>query len=413
MVASQSGAVLTEKTPTTGQIVLHLDMDCFFAACERLRNPELEGEPLVIGGGFDSEPPRGAVATASYEAREHGVHSAQPMAQALRHLPRRETAPDDVEPTGIYLNGDHEFYQSVSADVMAIVEEYADTIRRISIDEAYLDISEQTTWSEVDEYASTLKSHIADEVGVVASVGVAPTLSCAKIASDHDKPDGCCIVEPGEVESFLAPLPIDDIHGVGPVSAQRFREADIETAGDLAALTTQEVIQRFGSQATTLFDRVRGIDPRNVEPVGRRKSISKEHSIEPTSSMEKKRAVIQRLAEQVTERATAKNARFQTIGVKVVETPFDRKTREHSLVGPVIDGDLVESTALKLVEEFEDAEVRKLGVKVSNLTFFDGDQARLDVWSQGSTDRSIPTFSRIRKGQRNLSEYVNGGEREN
>lgn len=405
MAETAGESVLVSKSPTDGQIVLHLDMDCFFAACERLRNPELEGEPVVIGGGFEGDPPRGAVATASYEAREYGVQSAQPIAQALRRLPRRETTDASDVPTGIYLTGDHEYYGSISEAVMDIVGEFAGTIRRISIDEAYLDITEKTDWDGVEEYARQVKATIEEEVGVVASIGCAPTLSCAKIASDYDKPDGLRIVEPGNVESFLAPLDIGEIHGVGPVGADRFRDAGIETAGDLAALSAQEVIERFGSHATSLYDRVRGIDPRGVEPVGKPKSISKEQSIEPSPDPEVQAAVIQRLAEQVQQRARRKGARYRTVGIKVVETPFDRQTRERSLTGPIRDGELVEEIALELLDEFAGSQVRKLGVRVSNLEFFEGEQTRVSKWTDCVGSHGERDFEVVRYGQRQLSEY--------
>jgi DNA polymerase IV (DinB-like DNA polymerase) len=410
MGSTEADHLLGSQSPTRDQIVLHLDMDCFFAACERLRNPDLEGEPLVIGGGFDSSPPRGAVATASYEAREYGVHSAQPISTALQNLPRR-SADNGVdsdgrdEPTGIYLKGDHSFYGEVSSQVMAIVEEYADTIRRVSIDEAYLDITDETTWEAVTELASELKTRIAEDVGVVASIGVAPTMSCAKVASDHDKPDGLCIVRPGDVAAFLAPLDIEEIHGVGPRGAEAFRSAGIETAGDLAALSVQEVVDRFGSNATKLYDRVRGIDPRAVEPVGEPKSISKEKSIEPTSSMETKQSLIERLGAQVNERVERTDARYRTVGIKVVETPFDVNTRERSLHGPVREPELVHSIASELLEEFRDREVRKLGVRVSNLEFFSGDQLRISAVESKATDDTAGTSTQRRLGQTRLTDF--------
>lgn len=406
MTQRESVAVLDSKSPTQDQIVLHLDMDCFFVACERLRRPALRGEPVVIGGGFDADPPRGAVATASYEAREHGVHSAQPMAQALRNLPQRDTTTDaDGPPTGIYLKGDHAYYRDVSDDAMAIVDEYAETVRRVSIDEAYLDITDRATWETAADVAADLKATIADEVGVVASVGVAPTMSCAKIASDHDKPDGLCVVPAGEVQSFLAPLDIEAIHGVGPVAAERFNAAGVSTAGDLAALTPQDVIDRFGSRATTLYDRVRGIDPREVEPVGKPKSISKEKSIEPSTAWDVKEAIVETLAEQVSARVASKGVRYRTVGIKVVETPFDVNTRERSLVGPIRDPDIVESVVVDLLEEFADPEVRKLGVRVSKLDFFEGEQTRLDAWTSVSDHPPVPDFQRQQWGQTRLSDY--------
>lgn len=404
MAKAEREQLVTDESPTADQIVLHLDMDCFFAACERRRRPELEGEPVVIGGGFDADPPRGAVATASYEAREYGVESAQPMAIALDNLPRR--AETDDEPSGIYLRGDHEFYTSVSREVMEVVRGRAATVRRISIDEAYLDITAETTWSDAVGFAEKLKRDIETEVGVTASIGVAPTMSCAKIASDYDKPDGLTVVQPDEIQSFLAPLDIEAIHGVGPVSADRFRDAGIDTAGDLAALSPQEVVDRFGSNATSLYDRVRGVDPRRVTPVGKPKSISKEQSIEATADTERKRAIVQTLASKVSERVAAKNARYRTIGIKAVGTPFDVNTRETSLHGPIDDPELLEATALELLQEFAGTEVRKLGVRVSNLDFSAGEQIRLDEWeppewaiATGESD------TRSLSGQTRLSDF--------
>lgn len=403
MSLSDPETVIPSRGPTKDQIVLHLDMDCFFAACERLRRPELEGEPVVIGGGFESEPPRGAVATASYEAREYGVHSAQPISEALRKLPRRSES-DGVEgQTGIYLKGDHSYYREVSSEVMEIVEEYANTTRRISIDEAYLDITDETTWQNAGRYATDLKSQISQEVGVVASIGLAPTMSCAKIASDYNKPDGLCVVGPNEVQSFLAPMDIGDIHGVGPVRAKSFKEKGIETAGDLASLSTQEVLDRFGSNTTTLYDRVRGVDPREVEPVGKRKSISKEKSIEPTSSRQIKEATIQTLADRVHQRAISEGVHYRTVGVKVVETPFDRQTRERSLMGPIQNDDLLKEVAQSLLEDFSEATVRKLGVKVSRLDFFNGDQTQVSDWTSGMSSRTH--FSTPNLGQSRLNDF--------
>lgn len=399
MDGQQAG--LSERPPTDDQIVLHLDMDCFFVACERRRRPELQHEPVVIGGGFESDPPRGAVATASYEAREYGVHSAQPIAHALERLPRRATASDAAD-TGIYLHGDHEYYRTVSAAVMELVAEYSSVRQRVSIDEVYLDLTEETTWEEVEALVAELRTRITEKADVVASAGVAPTKSCAKVASDHNKPNGTCIVPPGEVAAFFAPLDIETVHGVGPTTADRFRSAGIETAGDLAALPPQEVVATFGSNATTLYDRVRGIDPRPVEPRGDPKSISKEMSIEPTAAADRQTAVFQQLIDQVNERVARKGARYRTVGIKVVETPFEVNTRERSLHGPIREPDIVEELVLELATEFAGREVRKLGVRVSNLDFSPGEQRRLS----NVDERSPSGDGQRRLGQTRLSDFL-------
>ena len=209
------------------RIVLHVDMDCFYASCERLREPALRGAPAVVGMGYEPGDDIGAVATASYEAREHGVESAQAISTALDRLPRmaaaREDSDIDVEDAGYYRPVDMDFYESVSGEVKAILHECADTVREVSIDEAYLDVTDRTAWEVADGFARHVKNRIEREVGVVASVGVAPNMSTAKVASDRDKPDGLVVVTPEEVRDFLAPLDVEEIHGVGPVTARELR----------------------------------------------------------------------------------------------------------------------------------------------------------------------------------------------
>ncbi|MEF8839103.1 MAG: DNA polymerase IV [Haloarculaceae archaeon] len=373
-------------------VVCHVDMDCFYAACERLREPALQGEPVVVGMGYDAEEPHGAVATASYEAREYGVDSAMPIREALTLLPRKVDAaadPDiDVEDAGFYRPVDMDYYESVSQEVRAILRDRADVIREVSIDEAYLDVSDRVAWEDVEGFARNLKEPIQEAVGVTASVGVAPTMSAAKIASDHDKPDGLVVVGPGEVREFLAPLDVEDVHGVGPVTAAAFRDMGIETAGDLADADPDVLADRFGDRGVAVHRYARGEDDRDVEPVGKPKSLSRESALsDPTSDAERMRERIRALAPSVAERASRKDALYRTIGIKVVEPPFDVNTRAHSLPGPVDDPALVEEVALDLLGEFEDERVRKLGVRVSNLSFTGEDQTSLGEW--GGEDPTV------------------------
>jgi DNA polymerase IV (DinB-like DNA polymerase) len=389
------------------QIIAHVDIDCFYAACERLREPELEGEPVVVGMGYEPDDPGGAVATASYEAREHGVESAQPIEEALEVLPRAAEAESDAglgdegesngvgespdeQPVGYYRPVDMEFYESVAADVKTVLDGAADTLREVSIDEAYLDVTERTTWDEAADFAGDLKARIADRAGVTASVGVAPTMSAAKIASDHDKPDGLVVVRPGEVASFLAPLDVADVHGVGPVRAGELRDMGIETVADLADADPDRLADHFGSRGRELVERARGDDDRAVEPMGRPESLSRESALADPATGEPVRERVQTLAAAVADRARRKGALYRTVGVKVVVPPFDINTRERSLSGPVDDPDLVERTALDLLEEVDSAPVRKVGVRVSNLSFTDRDQGQLGQW-EGDATAEDPT----------------------
>ncbi len=397
----QSATLPGTGSPDRPDLICHVDMDCFYAACERLREPALEGEPVVVGMGYEADDPHGAVATASYEAREFGLESAMAISEALERLPRKVTAasdPDlDVDEAGFYRPVDMAYYESVAADVRTILRDRADVIREVSIDEAYLDVSDRLDWDgDVEAVAADLKTVIRDEVGVTASVGVAPTMSAAKIASDHDKPDGLVVIEPGEVRDFLAPLQVSDVHGVGPVTAAEFRDLGIETAGDLAEADPSVLAERFGDRGVAVHRYARGQDDRDVEPVGKPKSLSRESAFsDPTSDPDRMRERVTALAASVADRATRKDALYQTIGIKVVQPPFDVNTRAHSLPGPVDDPGLVEEVALDLLAEFEDSRVRKLGVRVSNLSFTGEDQASLEAWDEPSAE--APEMSATRE----------------
>jgi len=372
-------------------VICHVDMDCFYAACERLREPALEGEPVVVGMGYGPGGTHGAVATASYEAREYGVESAQAISEALELLPRKGEAaadPDlEVADAGFYRPVDMDHYESVAADVRELLHEEADVVRELSIDEAYLDVTDHVTWKNARAFARDLASRIENEVGVTASIGVAPTMSAAKVASDRDKPDGLVVVEPGAVRDFFAPLDVEAVHGVGPVTARELRTMGIETAGDLAATDPTRIRERFGERGLEVRRFARGEDDRPVEPKGDPKSLSKESAFtEATTDGERKRERVRSLAAAVADRAEREGALYRTIGIKVVTPPFEVNTRAESLPGPVADPALVEEVALDLLGEFGGTEVRKLGIRVSNLSFTEGDQLALDSWDPSSTE---------------------------
>ncbi|MFQ3294812.1 MAG: DNA polymerase IV (DinB-like DNA polymerase) [Halobacteriales archaeon] len=390
-------------------IVCHVDMDCFYAACERLREPELEGEPVVVGMGYKPGDSVGAVATASYEAREYDVESAQAISTALERLPRRADQPDDPE-TGLYRPVDMDYYESVAADVKDVLHEVADVVREVSIDEAYLDVTDRTDWSVAEGFGRHVKDRIQREVGVTASVGMAPTMSAAKVASDHDKPDGLVVVPPDELQEFLAPLPIEELHGVGPVTAGRLRDAGIERASDLVEADRAGLRDRFGERGAELHDRARGIDERSVTPRGDPKSLSRESSFaEATDDETGVNQRIDALAAEVADRAHRKGALYRTVGIKVVTPPYDVNTRERSLPGPVDDPALVTTVALELIEEFYGAPIRKVGVRVSNLEFPSADQATLGGWegtTSGDADSDAP--ARVDPGENETGSPTNG-----
>ena len=387
------------------RVVCHVDMDCFYASCERLRRPDLAGEPVVVGMGYEPGESIGAVATASYEAREFGVESAMPISKALELLPRRADAdpddPDAPDPAdaGRYVPVDLDFYEDVASEVKDVLRDCADTRREVSIDEAYLDVTDRTAWTVAGDdpadpppsaaagpaeartlaegYARYVKDRIEREAGVPASVGVAPNMSAAKVASDADKPDGLVVVPPGSVAEFLAPLPTADVHGVGPVTESTLADLGVETAGDLAAADRDRLADALGERGPELSRRAAGDDDREVTPTGLPKSLSRESALPTTADGATKRETVAALAADVARRARDRGCLYRTIGIKAVEPPFDVNTRARSLPGPVDDPDLVEEVALDLLAEFDETRVRKLGVRVSNLDFAETDQATL------------------------------------
>lgn len=389
-------------------------MDCFYAACERKREPELRGEPVVVGMGFEPGETHGAVATASYEAREYGVESAQAISRALELLGRVEDDDPESDVVGYYRSVDMSYYESVSQQVRGVLHEVADTVRETSIDEAYLAI-DQLSWEGCEPFARSLKERIREEAGVPASIGVAPNMSTAKVASDHEKPDGLVVVPPDEVRSFLAPLDIEELHGIGPVTAGQLREMGVETAGELAESDREVLTERFGGRGGEIHDHARGKDDREVEPVGKPKSLSNESAFtEPTTEATEIHDRLLALADQVTTRAMDRDVLYKTIGIKVVTPPFDVHTRSRSLSGPVDDPELVETIVLDLIEEFEgvDSEpIRKLGVRLSRLSFVDEDQASLDEWSGNGTDVDVGQEWEVRdrsdrERQTSISEFI-------
>lgn len=405
MTASDELGTFDARGHPPEQIVAHIDMDCFYAACERLREPKLGGEPVIVGMGYDSDDRSGAVATASYEARKHGVESAQPISTACQRLPPRSSVSDDSTPTAYYRPVDMDYYKAISSDLMTVLRGRADVLRAVGIDEAYLEVTTRTSWETAEAYGHQLKDEIARRTRLPASVGIAPTMSAAKIASDHEKPDGLVVVPPNTLKEFLAPIAIEEIHGVGPVRADEFSDIGVQTAGDLQEADSHTITERFGDIGRDLYNRVHGVDLREVKPVGEPKSLSRETSIDPSVDEETKRALIHTLAGEVAERARLKGARYRTIGIKVVTLPYDVHTRARSLPGPIDDPAIVDEMAGKLLEEFITDEVRKLGVRVSNLDFSAGSQVRLSEWAVAEAETS-GLHPSVRLGQTRLSDFT-------
>ena len=365
-------AIDQESQSIPDQIVMHVDMDCFFAACERLRDKSLENSPVVVVMGYSKDSANGVVSTASYEAREYDVESGQPMVEAIRHLPQNKAT---------YLPVDAEYYESISDEIMYILEEMSNVVRKVSVDEAYLDVTDRTNWEHAEGYAGGIKKRIQQEVGVTASIGVAPTMSAAKVASDWNKPDGITVVPPESLVNFLDPLDVEDVHEVGPKTAKQLQKMGMTTAGDIAEADVSKLRKKLGSRGKKIYRYARGEDDREVEPTEPRDSFMRDESFsEPISDWGEKRGVIKQLGQEAAERAIDEGGLFQTIGIKVIMPPFDKYRREQSLSGPTDDPDVVQDVAMNLLREFSNNSVRKLGVSVSNINYSGQRQTGLDDW---------------------------------
>ncbi|QJQ94448.1 MULTISPECIES: DNA polymerase IV [Halomonadaceae] len=247
--------------------ILHADCDCFYAAVEMRDNPALRHVPLAVGGAAER---RGVIATCNYPARAYGIHSAMPTAKALRLCPEL-----------VLLPGDFERYRGVSRDIQAIFQELTPLIEPLSLDEAYLDVTEverfqgSATWM-----AQWLKQETLKRTGITVSVGVAPTKFLAKIASDWNKPDGLCVITPDEVDIFVSALPVKRLHGVGPATAAKLDAMGIVTCEDLRGWPIDTLLERFGKFGRRLYELSRGIDERDVRTERERKSISVENTFD-------------------------------------------------------------------------------------------------------------------------------------
>jgi DNA polymerase-4 len=337
--------------------VVHLDMDAFYASVEQRDQPELRGKPVAVGGRPQA---RGVVAAASYEARAFGVRSAMPMARALRLCPEL-----------MIVSPDFERYRRVSSQVMAILRACTPLVEPLSLDEAYLDVTENA-WGEEfgSRVARRLKQQIVEETGLTASAGVAPNKFLAKIASGYRKPDGLTVISPERVESFLQELPVEALWGVGPVTARKLRGLGIERLVQIRTADVQLLRDTVGGLADWLRQLSQGDDPRPVVPDRESKSSSTEntyaHDLVDADAI---RAELDRMARENADWLARRRLAARTVTIKVRYSDFKTVTRSHTLSRPTSDADLIASWALELAARTQAGTkaVRLLGVRVQGL----------------------------------------------
>jgi len=337
-------------------MILHVDMDAYYASVEERDNPHLRGKPLVVGG---SENSRGVVSAANYAARQFGVRSAMPMATALKRCPQLIRLPARID-----------YYADISQQIRAIFARYTPQIEPLSLDEAFLDVqASEKIFGSSATIGHRIKQDILDECGLIASVGVAPNKFIAKIASDADKPDGFVIVKPHQVQSFLDPLPISRLWGVGKTGERLLRQQGIRTFADVRHLPAQALIALFGSWGGQLHQLARGIDDRTVVTDWEAKSISNETTF--ARDIKDKSAVLTvllRLTEQVAYRLRAAERSARTVQIKARFSNFKTITRSMTLAQASQDTQVLWQMVKQLAQtKLPDRYYRLLGVGVSQL----------------------------------------------
>lgn len=301
--------------------IIHIDMDCFYASVEIRENPSLQGKPVAVGG---SSRQRGVLTTCNYEARKFGLHSAMPTAQAVKKCPNLILIPVNMP-----------LYKQVSAQIHQIFHRYTDIIEPLSLDEAYLDVTDCTKCSGSATWiAQEIRQAIFDELKLTASAGIAPLKFLAKIASDMNKPNGQFVIKPSEVEAFIKTLPLKKIPGVGKVTSQRLLEMGLETCAQVQALDQRILLNQFGKMGKRIWDFSHGIDDREVQAYRERKSVGVERTlVENIHRLEQGMALLDNLYAELLKRLdralpNTPLSAFRKIGVKLKFEDFQVTTLE-------------------------------------------------------------------------------------
>ncbi|MEM3711320.1 MAG: DNA polymerase IV [Thermoprotei archaeon] len=357
-----------------GRLIVHVDMNAFYPSCEQLVNPSLRGKPvIVIMTPEEGETiTRGAVASCSYEARAFGVRS------GMSYLKAKELCPD-----GIYLRTNFQLYEEISSRVMSHLEAFADRLEVASIDEAYIDSTRKAQeYNSPEELGKAIKLTIKEKVGLTCSVGIAPTKACAKIASDYRKPDGLTVVRPSQVKSFLAPLEVGRVAGIGPKTQAALAEMGIKLLGELAATPPYTLEERFGKVGVWMWLVANGLDNDPVEPQTEYKSISTEHTLErPTQDILLVGRALKPMVEELQARVSSLGLLYRTVGVKLVYNDFKITTRDHSFREPRGDTRSIEQAINLLLPRFDYTKpVRKVGLRLSNFIKIPGNQKTIETW---------------------------------
>lgn len=334
--------------------IIHIDMDAFYASVEQRDNPGLKGKPIAVGQADG----RGVVAAASYEARRYGVRSAMSSSKARRMCPGL-----------IFVDCRFDVYKAVSAQIHTIFHRYTDIIEPISLDEAFLDVTDNFTGHTLAvDIAREIKQKIRAELGLIASAGVSYNKFLAKIASDYRKPDGLCVIAPQHAADFIARMPVESFWGVGPVTAAKMHALGIYTGADLRNFSQPELRLHFGKAGPLFYNFARGIDERPVEPYRIRKSVGCERTLQNDISSENE--IIETLSavvDELSERLARKDFKGNTLTLKIRYADFTNISRSVSDIGDDYTPEAIMPHALHLIEKASvDKPIRLIGLTVSS-----------------------------------------------
>lgn len=355
------------------RIIGHLDLDAFFASVEERDNPRFRGKPLVVGSDPMGGTGRGVVATANYAARKYGIFSAVPISRAWRFS--EEARMRGEEPV-IFVEGDHHRYGEVSGHVMDIIRAHVPLVEQASIDEAYFDLSFLGSFAEAERVCRKIKEDIREKEKITASVGIGPNKLIAKIASNHQKPDGLTVVRPENAEEFLEPMPMRVIPGIGPKTESMLRGHGIAAVRDAKKYSRDDLEELMGKWGIYLYDKIRGIDDAEVTEEYETKSIGEQETfLHDTKSAELIFGRVAHMCTHIIKRLKADGfSAFRTVVVTVRFSDFQTKTRSHTFPKSQRTAKALEMEAIRLILPFLDKRenpkkklLRLIGVRIEKL----------------------------------------------
>ena len=365
------------------RIIMHIDMDAFYSSVEQRENLSLKGKPVIVGADPKEGKSRGVVMGCSYEARAFGVRSAMPISLAYR-----------LCPTGYYVKPNFALYEEASEQIMQFLQNFSEKLEQMSIDEAFLDISEKVAGFEAaTDLAGEIKSQMASKINLPCSIGIAPNKAIAKIASDSSKPDGLTVVPPEKVRIFLDPLPVSKISGVGKKSSDLLGQMGIITIGQLAGTHPSKLSDAFGKYGIRIWQIANGTDEEDVITSRAVKSISAESTFdEDVQDRRKVMEAFDSIIADVYARLESHKMIFRTVGIKVRLEDFETFTRAKTQTKYTNERSVIEGYVRVLFKEFENSsrKIRLVGVKLSGLESLGAQQETILSWANlKGDDRSM------------------------